>query len=162
MASNPIIPIINGIADALHEINKDAKIYTTTPDNVKKNDAGYFYIKGPISLTEMRFLKDLHQLRLTFDVMFFPPDMDAADAAAAVGECDDVKDYGAIVANLLETSMPHAARRVALFADACCRGEYATIGDVMLAVERRKSGGIYWWLVAIIAVLLVLLVFLNR
>ena len=73
-----------------------------------------------------------------------------------------VKDYGAIVANLLETSMPHAARRVALFADACCRGEYATIGDVMLAVERRKSGGIYWWLVAIIAVLLVLLVFLNR
>lgn len=88
--------------------------------------------------------------------------MDAADAAATVGECDDVKDYGAIVANLLETSMPHAARRVALFADACCRGEYATIGDVMLAVERRKSGGIYWWLVAIIAVLLVLLVFLNR
>ena len=80
MASNPIIPIINGIADALHEINKDAKIYTTTPDNVKKNDAGYFYIKGPISLNEMRFLKDLHQLRLTFDVMFFPPDMDAADA----------------------------------------------------------------------------------
>ena len=80
--------------------------------------------------------------------------MDAADAAATVG--------GAIVANLLETSMPHAARRVALFADACCRGEYATIGDVMLAVERRKSGGIYWWLVAIIAVLLVLLVFLNR
>ena len=38
--------------------------------------------------------------------------MDAADAAATVGECDDVKDYGAIVANLLETSMPHAARRV--------------------------------------------------
>ena len=88
--------------------------------------------------------------------------MDAADAAAVVGECDDVKDYGAIVANLLETSVPGASRRVALFADACRRGEYATIGDVMLAVERRKSGGIYWWLVAIIAVLLALLVFLNQ
>ena len=80
MANNPIIPIINGIADALHDINPDVKIYTKTPDNVKKNDEGYFYINGPISIMEMRFLKDLHQLRLTFDVMFFPPDMDAADS----------------------------------------------------------------------------------
>lgn len=79
MASNLIIPIINGISDALHNINPDAKIYTDTPDNVQPNDAGYFLIQGPISITETRFLKSRHQLRLMFDIMYFPPDMAAAD-----------------------------------------------------------------------------------
>lgn len=79
MASNLIIPIINGIANALRAINSDAKIYTTSPDNVKHNAAGYFLIKGPLSITETRCLKFRHQLRLPFDVMYFPPDRAAAD-----------------------------------------------------------------------------------
>ncbi len=85
MVNNLIVPIINGIADALAQINPDAKIFTDTPDNVQPNDAGYFYINGPISITETRFLKDRHQLRLTFDVMYFPPDTATADAGLLSG-----------------------------------------------------------------------------
>lgn len=85
MVNNLILPIINGIADALHKINPDAKIFTDTPAGVQPNAAGYFYINGPVSITETRFLKDRHQLRLTFDVMYFPPDMAAADAGLMSG-----------------------------------------------------------------------------
>lgn len=85
MIDNLILPIINGIADTLRALLPDADIYTDTPDSVQPNAAGYFYIQGPISITETRFLKDRHQLRLTFDVMYFPADAATADAGLLSG-----------------------------------------------------------------------------
>lgn len=79
----------------------------------------------------------------------------------SVTDADDVKDYGALIAEL-SVLLPKPDRRISMFADACRRGDYSSIGDVMLAVERRKSGNIYWYLLGVIVLLLVLLVILNR
>lgn len=76
-------------------------------------------------------------------------------------DADDVKDYGTIITELSALS-PKPDRRIATFADACRRGDYSSIGDVMLAVERHKSGTAYWYLLAIIILLLILLIVLNR
>ena len=78
-------------------------------------------------------------------------------------ESDDVRDYGAIVSGLLATAMPrrNVNHRVERFVDACRRGDYATMGDVMLAVERRKSGAVYVVLVIVVVALVALLAWLN-
>lgn len=81
--------------------------------------------------------------------------------SVAVSDLDDVKDYGAIASSVL-AMLPHTPARVVRFVDACRRGEYASMGDVMLAVERRKSDSIYILLIILLAALMSLLLLLSQ
>lgn len=83
-----------------------------------------------------------------------------ADAGGEVNDIDDVKAYGEMTAAMLAL-LPRSNRRVSRLIDACRRGEYASMGDVMLAVEKGKSGTIYWYLILIIVFFTILLVVLN-
>lgn len=83
--TNLILPVINGISDRLREIDSTAKIYTDSPDNVADNSVGYFYIKGPIYVSSKAHLQDVHKMRLTFDIMYFPAEYSQTDAGTLSG-----------------------------------------------------------------------------
>ena len=75
-------------------------------------------------------------------------------------DAGDVKDYGNIVAELL-TQLPYVNHSVTRLVEQCRQGKFSSMGDVMIAVEKRKSNTIYVPLIIIIALLLALLVWLN-
>ena len=79
MTNNVLLPIVNGIADALREINQSAQIYIDTPPNVDSATGGYFYIK-PVALTNEKLLADAVLLHVTFDIMYFPNDLHASNS----------------------------------------------------------------------------------
>lgn len=90
----------------------------------------------------------------------------AADNAAAhdaptATEADDVKAYGEIAAELLRL-LPRPLSRATQLADDCRAGRYASIGEVMLAVEKRRSSTLYIFIIAVIALLIALLALLNH
>lgn len=70
-----VTPILNGIVDAIHEVNPNADIYIDRPINVNNNVDGFFYIQFPISINQEPYLQYFHRLRLGFDVSYFPPKM---------------------------------------------------------------------------------------
>ena len=81
--------------------------------------------------------------------------------AAPPSEGDDVRAFGEIVAELLQ-QMPYNNHRVARLVRDCRDGRYATLGEVMLAVEKRRSSTLYIFIIAVIALLIALLALLNH
>lgn len=81
--------------------------------------------------------------------------------ATSVSEADDVKAYSEIANEMLQL-MPHTINRMARHIHDCRSGKYATMGDVMLAVEKRRSSNLYIIIIAVIAILLALLAYLNQ
>ncbi len=88
-------------------------------------------------------------------------DGNAEASASPVSENDDVKAFGEIATELLQ-QMPYTNHRVTQLVQDCRAGKYATMGDVMLAVEKRRSNVLYIVIIAAIALLLVLLALLNH
>ena len=84
----------------------------------------------------------------------------AGAGGMASPDADDVKDYGNIVAGLL-AQLPYVNRKVSQLVEQCKQGQFDSMGDVMLAVEKRKSNAIYIPLVAVIVLLVALLAWLN-
>lgn len=74
---------------------------------------------------------------------------------------DDVKSYGEVLSTLLGM-LKVTHKRARKIANACCKGEFNNLGDVMLAVEKRDSNVIYIVLIAIIVIMILILAWLNN
>lgn len=74
---------------------------------------------------------------------------------------DDVKSYGEILASLLGMlNVRH--KRADKIANACRKGDFMNLSEVMLAVEKRDSNSIYIILIAIIVIMISMLAWLNN
>lgn len=72
----------------------------------------------------------------------------------------DIESYGNVLSEVLD-NLPASLPKLKRIADKCKKGEYHSITDVQLAVERRSSAQIYVILCILIAVLATLLIIIT-